>query len=105
MENKARKRRVDAMECTFKFYNCATLTIYFSDRQKIYMFEPVIMKKAKAIAKYEQPVFSLYRDLHKTKAWTTLYGIRAIDIDGFNAEGHCCKIEVHQGAGKDTLLA
>lgn len=105
MAEKIRKRRVDAMECTFKFYNCATLTIYFSDSKKTYMFEPVIMKKAKAIAKYEQPVFSLYRDLHKTKAWKDIYGMRAIDIDGFNAEGHCCKIEVHQGSGRDTLQA
>ena len=102
---KARKRRVDAMECTFKFYNCAQQTIYISDRQKIYMFEAVIMKKAKAVAKYEQPVFSLYRDLHKTKAWMMVYGMRAIDIDGFNAEDHCCKLEIHQGAGQDTLLA
>ena len=102
--DKARKRRVDAMECTFKFYNCAELTIYFSDSKKIYMFEPVIMKKAKAVVKYEQPVFSLYRDLRKSKAVKEIYGIRAIDIDGFNAEGHCCRIEIHQGSGKDTLL-
>ena len=99
---KARKRRVDAVECTFKFYNCATVTIFMEG--KIYVYEPVIMKKAKAVAKYGQPVFSLYRDLHKTKAVKDIFGIRAIDIDGFNAEGHCCKLVVVQGAGKDTLL-
>lgn len=103
MEEKARKRRVDAMECTFKFYNCATVTIFMEG--KIYVFEPVIMKKAKAVAKYEQPLFSLYRDLHKSKAIKEIFGIRAVHIDGFNAEGHCCKLSVNQGPGKDTLLA
>lgn len=102
MEEKARKRRADAMECTFKFYNCATVTIFMEG--KIYVFEPVIMRKAKAIAKYEQPLFSLYRDLHKSKAVKEIFGMRAIDIDGFNAEGHCCKLTIVQGAGKDTLL-
>lgn len=102
MEEKARKRRADAMECTFKFCNCATVTIFMEN--KIYVFEPVIMKKAKAVAKYEQPVFSLYRDLHKSKAVKEIFGIRAIDIDGFNAEGHCCKLAIVQKAGKDELI-
>lgn len=101
MEEKARKRRVDAMECTFKFYNCSGVTI--TDGGKTYVYEPVIMKKAKAVAKYEQPVFSLYRDLHKTKAYKDIYGIRAIDIEGFNAEGHCCKVIVAACSGKDSL--
>jgi hypothetical protein len=52
---------------------------------RTYVYEPVIMKKAKDVAKYEQPVFSLYRDLHKSKACKDIFGIRAIDIDAFNA--------------------
>ena len=99
---KNRKRRVDAMECTFKFCNCAPVVIKMEG--KLYMYEPVIMKKAKTVAKYEQPVFSLYRDLHKTKAYKDIFGIRAIDIDGFNAEGHCCRINVKLSGGKDELI-
>ena len=103
MSEKIRKRRADAMECTFKFYNCATLIIKLEG--KIYLYEPVIMKKAKAVAKYEQPVFSLYRDLHKTKCATTIFGIRAIDIEGFNNENHCCKLSICLGSGRDMLQA
>ena len=100
--DKTRKRRADAMECTFKFCNCAEVTIFMEGRT--YVYEPVIMKKAKAVAKYEQPVFSLYRDLHKSKAYKDIFGIRAIDIDAFNAEGHCCTLEIRQGSGKDELI-
>lgn len=102
MSEKTRKRRVDAMECTFKFCNCKDIKI--ESEGKTYIFEPVIMKKAKAVAKYEQPVFSLYRDLHKTKCAKEIYGIRAIDIAGFNDEGHCCKITMVASAGKDELV-
>jgi hypothetical protein len=98
---KERKRRKDAVGYKFKLYGLATCTIYLSDRQKIYIYEAVIMREAKKVAGRTQALFSLYRDIHKSQSATTIYGMRAICIDDFNAENHLCKLEIHQ-EGFDT---
>lgn len=98
----SRKRRADATEYLFKFYNCATVEINVSG--KPYLFLPVVMAKAKALAPYEQALFSLYRDLSKSASVKTIYGIKAVCLDDFNAEGHCCKVQIFLGDGKDELI-
>lgn len=103
--SKERKRRKDAVGYKFKLYGLATCTIYFSDRKKVYIYEAVIMREAKKVAGHTQALYSLYRDLHKTASATTIYGMRAICFDDFNAENHLCKLEIHQeGLSEDSSV-
>jgi len=100
-----RKRRKDAVSYKFKLYGLATCTIYLKDREKVYIYEAVIMREAKKVAGRTQALFSLYRDMHKTASATTIYGMRAICFEDFNAENHLCKLEIHQeGLSKDNSL-
>ena len=93
---KERKRRKDAVSYKFKLYGLATCTIYLKDREKVYIYEAVIMREARKVAGHTQALFSLYRDLHKTASATTIYGMRAICFEDFNAENHLCELEIHQ---------
>ena len=102
---KERKRRKDAVGYKFKLYGLAACTIYISDREKIYIYEAVIMREAKKVAGRSQALFSLYRDVHKSHSATTIYGMRAICADDFNAENHLCKLEIHQeGLSEDSTV-
>ena len=104
--SKERKRRKDAVGYKFKLYGLATCIIYFSDEpKKVYIYEAVVMREAKKVAGHSQALYSLYRDLHKTTSATTIYGMRAICFDDFNAENHLCKLEIHQeGLSEDSSL-
>ena len=103
--SQTRKRRKDAVGYKFKLYGLATCTIYFSDRKKIYIYEAVIMREAKKVAGHTQALYSLYRDLHKTASALTIYGMRAICFEDFNAENHLCKLEIHQeGLSEDSSV-
>jgi len=103
--SKERKRRKDAVGYKFKLYGLATCTIYLKDPKKVYIYEAVIMREAKKVAGHTQALYSLYRDLHKTESATTIYGMRAICFDDFNAENHLCKLEIHQeGLSEDSSL-
>lgn len=102
---KERKRRKDAVGYKFKLYGLATCTIYLSDPKKIYIYEAVIMREAKKVAGRTQALFSLYRDIHKSQSATTIFGMRAICADDFNAENHLCKLEIHQeGLSEDSTV-
>ena len=103
--SKERKRRKDAVGYKFKLYGLATCTIYFSDPKKVYIYEAVIMREAKKVAGHTQALYSLYRDLHKTASATTIFGMRAICFDDFNAENHLCRLEIHQeGLSEDSSV-
>lgn len=104
--SQTRKRRKDAVGYKFKLYGLATSTIYFSDEPKrVYIYEAVIMREAKKVAGHTQALYSLYRDLHKTASATTIYGMRAICFDDFNAENHLCRLEIHQeGLSEDSSV-
>lgn len=106
--SKERKRRKDAVGYKFKLYGLATCTIHLSDKDrkaKNYIYEAVIMREAKKVAGHTQALYSLYRDLHKTESATTIFGMRAICFDDFNAENHLCKLEIHQeGLSEDSSL-
>lgn len=103
--SKERKRRKDAVGYKFKLYGLAACTIYLKDREKVYIYEAVIMREAKKVAGHTQALYSLYRDLHRTESATTIYGMRAICIDDYNYEDHLCKLEIHQeGLSKDSSV-
>lgn len=103
--NRQRKRRRDAVGYKFKLYGLAACTIYLKDRKKIYVYEAVITREAKKVAGRTQALFSLYRDLHRTESAVTIYGMRAISIDDYNAEDHLCKLEIHQeGLSEDSSV-
>lgn len=103
--SKERKRRKDAVGYKFKLYGLATCTIYVSDREKCYLYEAVIMREAKKAAGHTQALYSLYRDLHRSVSATTIYGMRAICFEDFNAENHLCKLEIHQeGLSEDNTV-
>lgn len=103
--SKERKRRKDAVGYKFKLYGLATCTIYVKDREKVYIYEAVIMREAKKVAGHTQALYSLYRDLHKTASATTIYGMRAICFEDFNAENHLCRLEIHQeGLSEDSSV-
>jgi hypothetical protein len=105
---KERKRRKDAVGYKFKLYGLATCTIHLSDkdmRAKNYIYEAVIMREAKKVTGRSQALFSLYRDIHKSQSATTVFGMRAICADDFNAENHLCKLEIHQeGLSEDSTV-
>lgn len=98
----SRKRRSDAKKYEFHLFNCEGLVIL--ENKKVYMFEAVLIRKAKEITGYEQPVFSLYRDLHKAKSVKDIYGMRAICLEDFNHEDFCCKVFVNTVPGKSALM-
>ena len=98
----SRKRRSDAKKYEFHLCNCEGLVIH--ENKKVYMFETVLIRKAKEITGYEQPVFSLYRDLHKAKSTKDIYGMRAVCIEDFNSEDFCCKVYVSTAPGKSALF-
>ena len=103
--SKERKRRKDAVGYKFKLYGLATCTIYLGDPKKVYIYEAVIMREAKKVAGHSQALYSLYRDLHKTTSATTIFGMRAICFENFNAENHLCKLEIHQeGLSEDSTV-
>ncbi len=103
--SQTRKRRKDAVGYKFKLYGLATCTIYFSDSKKVYIYEAVLTREAKKVAGHTQALYSLYRDLHKTASATTIYGMRAICFDDFNAENHLCRLEIHQeGLSEDSSV-
>ena len=97
-----RKRRNDAKGYEFNLFDCEGLII--NDGGKAYVYETVLIRKAKEITGYEQPVYSLYRDLHKAKSAKNIYGVRAICIDDFNKENFCCKVSVSTKKGKSSLF-
>lgn len=98
----SRKRRSDAKRYEFHLFNCGGL--FIQENKKVYMYEAVLIRKAKEITGYEQPVFSLYRDLHKAKSVKDIYGMRAICLEDFNNEGFCCKVFVDTAPGKSALF-
>ena len=97
-----RKRRADAVEYTFNFYGCKD--VIMTVNKKVYVYEPVLMNMAKRISGYTQPVYSLYRDLHKSKSGIDIHGVRAICVDDFNEEGFLCKIKVSTAEGTNALF-
>jgi hypothetical protein len=103
--SKERKRRKDAVGYKFKLYGLAACTIYLGSPKKVYIYEAVIMREAKKVAGHSQALYSLYRDLHKTTSATTIFGMRAICFENFNAENHLCKLEIHQeGLSEDSTV-
>lgn len=100
--SKQRKRRAGAVSYHFKLYGCGDYL--FEVDGKTYAYEALIMKRAKQISGYEQPVFSLYRDLHNCVSAREVRGLRAICIEDFNAEGKCCRIEMLRSKGIDAIL-
>lgn len=98
----SRKRRSDAKKYEFHLYNCEGLVIL--ENKKVYMYEAVLIRKAKEITGYEQPVYSLYRDLHKAKSVKDIYGMRAICLEDFNHEDFCCKVFADTAPGKSALM-
>lgn len=94
--SKERKRRKDAVGYKFKLYGLDACTFCIKERKKVCIYEAVIMREAKKVAGHTQALYSLYRDLHKTASAITVYGMRAICFDDFNAENHLCKLEIHQ---------
>lgn len=97
-----RKRRTDAKGYTFQFFDCKDIVI--EKDGKTYVYETVLIRRAKNLTGYEQPVYSLYRDLHKSTSAKVIYGVRAICIEDFNNEGFCCKVEIYTTKGKDALF-
>ena len=98
-----RKRRKDAVGYKFKLYGLATCLIKVE--KKYYVYETVITREAMKVAGHTQALYSLYRDLHRTESAKTIFGIRAICFDDFNAENHLCKLEIHQeGLSEDSLV-
>lgn len=103
--NRQRKRRRDAVGYKFKLYGLATCTICVSDPKKVYIYEAVITREAKRVAGHTQALYSLYRDLHRTTSAKTIFGMRAICFEDFNAENHLCKLEIHQeGLSEDSSV-
>lgn len=98
----SRKRRTDAKFYEFQFFDCKDIVI--EKDGKTYVYETVLIRRAKNLTGYEQPVYSLYRDLHKSRSARVIYGVRAICIEDFNAEGFCCKVTVSKSRGKDALF-
>lgn len=98
----SRKRRVDAKFYEFQFFDCENIVI--EKDGKTYVYETVLIRRAKNLTGYEQPVYSLYRDLHKSTSAKVIYGVRAICIEDFNKEGFCCKVKVYKEKGKDALF-
>lgn len=92
-----RKRRVDAVAFTFHMYNCKDVIINLDDKD--YIYEPVLIRKAKEIVPQGPAIWGLYRDLHKAESVREIYGIRAVCVDDFNKENMLCKVEIHKGAG------
>ena len=99
--SRIRKLRVDAILYEFHLYNCAKYLIEVDG--KIYAYEAVILKLAKQISGYTQPVYSLYRDLNRTEHSREIYGMRAICISDYNSEGNGCKVFMYKEAGKNML--
>lgn len=97
-----RKRRADATFYEFKFFDCGDIII--EKDGKTYVYETVLVRRARNLAGYAQPVYSLYRDLHKTASAKVIYGVRAICVEDFNAEGYCCKVSISKSKGKDALF-
>lgn len=98
----SRKRRVDAKFYEFQFFDCGDIVI--EKDGKTYVYETVLIRRAKNLTGYEQPVYSLYRDLHKSTSAKMIYGVRAICIEDFNKEGFCCRVKVRKEKGKDALF-
>lgn len=99
----ARKRRKDAVGYKFKLFGCATYLIKMEE--KYYIYEAVIMREAKKAAGHTQALYSLYRDLHRSNSGLTVFGMRAICFDKFNAENHLCKLEIHaEGLSEDSCV-
>ena len=101
-----RKRRVDAKEYTFVFNGHSDVLIgqYDKSKKKTFVYEAVILKLAKKLSGYNQSVYSLYRDLHKSKSASEIFGLRAICIEDFNQENLCCKLQFNDAPGKDALM-
>ena len=97
-----RKRRAGAKEYVFNYYGCKDVII--KEGKKIYVYETILIEKAKKLLGYTQPVYSLYRDLHKSSSAKLIYGIRAICAEDFNNEGFLCKVNVNTAEGTDGLF-
>lgn len=100
---KTRKRRTDAVQWTFHFYGCADYVMKV--KGKSYVYDTVLSRLAKQVAgENTAPVFSLYRELHRTACAMDIHGVRAICIEDFNAEGRNCTINVFTEEGKNCLM-
>lgn len=99
---KERKRRKDAVSYQFDLFGCTDYLMKVDG--KIYAYESVIVREARKIAGYTQPVYSLYRDLHKSACGKEIHGVRAICLEDFNAESHLCKVNMYTEKGKNALL-
>ena len=100
--DKTRKRRRDAVRYDFYFFDCPDCLI--KQGKKTYVYEAVIVRLAKKLVNYAQPVYSLYRDLHRCGSFKYIYGMRAICLEDFNAENMCCTVHVSAEPGKDVLM-
>jgi len=100
--SKERKRRKDAVGYQFDLYGCADYLMKIDG--KVYAYESVIVREARKVAGYTQPVYSLYRDLHKSASGKDIHGVRAICIEEFNKEGHLCSVNMYAKEGKNALL-
>ena len=99
--SKQRKRRRDAVEYHFDLYGCSDYLMKVDG--KTYAYESVIVREARKVAGYTQPVYSLYRDLHKSASGKDIHGVRAICLDDFNAEVHLCSVSMYADEGKNVL--
>lgn len=96
-----RKRRKDAVGYHFDLYGCGDYLMEVDG--KVYVYESVIVREARKVAGYTQPVYSLYRDLHKSASSKDIHGVRAICLDDFNAEVHLCTVNMYVDEGKNVL--
>ncbi len=99
--NNQRKRRKDAVKYEFDLYGCKDYFIKVDG--KTYVYESVVVREARKVAGYTQPVYSLYRDLHKSASGKDIHGVRAICLSDFNAEVHLCSVNMYADEGKNVL--